>query len=170
MRRTFFWFRIPITPYASPLRGVTGTFGALPLKTDADVTAYLDALQPRSRHRWRPTRRACAARWRAASSLPPRSCGWRCRTPRVRAPAGDESRSGRAAPPRLAASPRGAFCERIDTAITDVVNPSVERLAAFVDGPYRAKAPASVGLVAVSRRARLLPVPDPDAHVAGADA
>ena len=36
--------RIPITPYASPLRAVTGTMGALPLQTDADLTAYLDAL------------------------------------------------------------------------------------------------------------------------------
>lgn len=31
-------------------------------------------------------------------------------------------------------------------AIGDVVNPAVERLATFIDGPYRAKAPAAVGL------------------------
>jgi uncharacterized protein (DUF885 family) len=31
-------------------------------------------------------------------------------------------------------------------AITGVVNPAIERLATFVDGPYRAKAPAPVGL------------------------
>src|SRR5687767_4757534 len=39
-----FWFRVPITPYASPLRGTAGSFGALPLKSDADLAAYLDAL------------------------------------------------------------------------------------------------------------------------------
>jgi len=40
----YFWFQVPITPYASPLRGVTGSFAVLPLKTDADVAAYVDAL------------------------------------------------------------------------------------------------------------------------------
>ena len=36
MRPNYFWFGVPITPYSSPLRGATGTFGALPLETDAE--------------------------------------------------------------------------------------------------------------------------------------
>ena len=27
----FFWFGVPITPYASPLRAATGTIGAMPI-------------------------------------------------------------------------------------------------------------------------------------------
>ena len=33
-----FWFDVPVTPYASPLRGLTGSLGAMPLRSDADRT------------------------------------------------------------------------------------------------------------------------------------
>ena len=60
-----------------------------------------------------------------------------------------ESSPVRPAPARLAALPEGEQTrarEQIDRAIADAVNPALERLASFVDGPYRAKAPAAVGL------------------------
>ena len=40
----FYGFGVPITPYASPLRAATGSFEELPLRTDEDLRAYLDAL------------------------------------------------------------------------------------------------------------------------------
>ena len=52
----------------------------------------------------------------------------------------------RPAASRIPADAQTRFLEAIDEAIAGVVNPAVERLAAFVDGPYRAKAPNAVGL------------------------
>jgi uncharacterized protein (DUF885 family) len=140
----FYWFDIPITPYASPLRAVTGTFGALPLRTDADLTAYLDAL-----NRFPITLASYEARLRSQMNrgivVPAEE--FRLALPYIR---------GFGAPPatspfrpeasRLPADAQARFLEAIDQTIAGVVNPAVERLAAFIDGPYRAKAPAGVGL------------------------
>jgi uncharacterized protein (DUF885 family) len=140
----FYWFDVPITPYASPLRVVTGTFGVLPLRTDADLTAYLDAL-----HRFPVTLASYEARLRSqmARGIVVPAEELRLALPYVRgfgvAPATSPFRP---APSRMSADVAGRFLEQIDQAIVDVVNPAVERFAAFIDGPYRAKAPAAVGL------------------------
>jgi len=144
----YFWFQVPITPYASPLRGVTGSFAALPLKTDADVAAYVDAL-----NRVPVVMASYEARLRSqmARGIVAPAEELRLVLPYLRGfavPAASSPFRPQAA--RLAALPADArepALQRIDAAIADAVNPSVERLAAFVDGPYRAKAPASVGLV-----------------------
>ena len=144
----YFWFQVPITPYASPLRGVMGSFGTLPLKSDADVAAYVDALNrvPVVMASYEARLRSQMARGIVAPAeelrlvlpylrgfaAPPASSLFRPKVDRLAS---------------LAAETREPALQRIDAAIADVVNPSIERLAAFVDGPYRAKAPASVGLV-----------------------
>src|SRR5699024_10495298 len=38
----FYWFDTPVTPYTA--RGLPGAYAALPVATDADRQAYLDAL------------------------------------------------------------------------------------------------------------------------------
>ena len=140
----FYWFEIPITPYASPLRGVTGTLGALPLRTDADLTAYLDAL-----NRFPVTLASYEARLRSQMNrgivVPAEEL--RLALPYIRGfgvpPAVSPFRPQTS---RIPADLQSRFLAPIDQAITAVVNPAVERLAAFIDGPYRAKAPALVGL------------------------
>jgi uncharacterized protein (DUF885 family) len=143
----YFWFQIPVTPYSSPLRGVAGSFASLPLKTEADVAAYLDAL-----HRIPVVMASYEARLR---SQMPRGIvapaeELRLVLPYIRGFAAPPASSPfRPSPGRLlglAADTRDRALQQIDTAIGDEVDPSVERLAAFIDGPYRAKAPASVGL------------------------
>jgi uncharacterized protein (DUF885 family) len=140
----FYWFGVPITPYASPLRGVTGAFEELPLRTDADLTAYLDAL-----HRFPITIASYEARLRSQVNrglvLPAEEL--RLALPYIRSfGVAAASSPFRPLGSRLAPEAQARYLEQIDQAITDVVNPAVARLAAFVDGPYRAKAPAAVGL------------------------
>ncbi len=140
----FFWFRIPITPYASPLRTVTATMGTLPLHTDADLTAYLDAL-----NRFPVTMASYEARLRSqmARGIVVPAEELRLVVPYIRGFAAPPATSPfRPAAARMSADAQARFLEQIDRAIVEVVNPAVERLAAFIDGPYRAKAPASVGL------------------------
>lgn len=140
----FYWFEIPITPYASPLRGVAGTLEALPLGTDANLTAYLDAL-----NRFPVTFASYEARLRSqmARGIVVPAEELRLAVPYIRgfavAPATSPFRPDAS---RIPADARARFLEQIDRAIVEVVTPAVERLAAFVDGPYRAKAPAAVGL------------------------
>jgi uncharacterized protein (DUF885 family) len=135
---------VPITPYASPLRGATGTFEALPLRTDADLMAYLDAL-----NRFPITIASYEARLRSQMSrgivMPAEE--FRLALPYIRSfGAAAASSPLRPQASRMAADVQSRYLEQIDQAITGVVNPAIERLATFVDGPYRAKAPAAVGL------------------------
>jgi uncharacterized protein (DUF885 family) len=143
----YFWFQVPVTPYSSPLRGVTGSFGALPLKSGADVTAYIDAL-----NRVPVVMASYEARLRSqmARGIVAPAEELRLVLPYLRgfaAPAASSQfRPNADRLSALDADARATAVQRIDAAIAEVVNPSIERLAAFVDGPYRAKAPASVGL------------------------
>ena len=144
----FFWFGVPITPYASPLRAAGGSIGAMPIATDADRQAYLDALQRapvifasyEARLRSQVDRGIVAP----AEEL-------RLAIPYVRGFGGPAATSPlRPQAPALAAlapEVRQAFTRKVDAVIADVVAPAVERLVAYIDGPYRTKAPASVGVV-----------------------
>ena len=144
----FFWFRIPITPYASPLRGATATFPAMPIATDANRQAYLDAL-----NRFPVILASYEARLRSQVHrgivVPAEEL--RLAVPYVRGFGGAASssplRPQPAAIAALASDVRGAFVERVDATLTNVVAPAVERLATYIDGEYRAKAPSAVGLV-----------------------
>jgi uncharacterized protein (DUF885 family) len=144
----FFWFAVPITPYASPLRAATGTIGAMPIRTDAQRQAYLDAL-----HRVPVILASYDARLRSQADrgivVPAEEL--RLALPYVRGFGGPTATSAlRPQAAALAALPedvRLRFTRQLDAALTGVVAPAVERLAAYIDGPYRAKAPASVGVV-----------------------
>ena len=144
----FFWFGSPITPYASPLRAAAGTIGAMPIGTDAERQAYLDALQ-----RAPVIFASYEARLRSQVDrgivVPAEEL--RLALPYVLGFGGPVATSAlRPQASALSALPedvRIRFTRQVDTALTDVVVPAVERLAAYIDGPYRAKAPASVGVV-----------------------
>src|SRR5262245_1911821 len=142
----YFWFDVPVTPYNSPLRGVANTFGALPLKTEGDVAAYVDAL-----NRVPITLASYEARLR---SQMPRGIvlsaeEFRLALPYVRSFGDVETTPFR---PRgaqldaLSADERARALPAIDRALREVVAPAVDRLAAFMESAYRARAVAGVGL------------------------
>lgn len=143
----YFWFDIPITPYASPLRSLAGTFAAMPLASDANRQAFLDAL-----HQVPVMLASYDARLRSQVSrgIVAPAEELRLVLPFIRgfggAAASSVLRPKGAAVDSLAADTRTRFLEQVDASLDQVVAPAVERLATFIDTAYRAKAPAAVGL------------------------
>jgi len=143
----FFWQGFEVTPYSSPLRTIAPRFGALPISTDAERLAYLDAL-----HQIPAAMAAYEARLRsqAARGIIVPAPELDLVVPFVRTLVADPASSAFAlAPARLASLPaavREPFESRVRTTLSETVVPSVERLAAFLNGPYRAMAPSTVGL------------------------
>jgi uncharacterized protein (DUF885 family) len=143
----FFWFGFEVTPYSSPVRTLATQLAALPIRTEADRLAYLDAL-----HQVPGVMAAYEARLRSQMArgiiLPADELD--LVVPFIRTLVADPPSSGFAvAPTRLAglsADERKAFQAQTDAAIGEVVSPAVERLAAFLNGPYRAKALRAVGV------------------------
>lgn len=145
---TFYWLDFRVTPYSSPLaRTLMARFAGMPVATAADRLAYLDAL-----HQLPPAIDAHEARLRSQMArgiiLP--SAELALVVPFVRSMVADPASSAFAvSPSRLAAVPqreRDAFRAAVDEAIAAAIVPAVERLAAFLDGPYRARAVTEVGV------------------------
>ena len=145
---TFYWLDFRVTPYASPLaRNLMARFGAMPVATAADRLAYLDAL-----YQLPQALEAHEARLRSQTArgivLPAAEID--LVVPFVRSMVADPASSPFAlAPSRLATVPqadRDAFRAAVDEAIAAAVVPAVGRLAAFIDGPYRARAAKAVGV------------------------
>lgn len=142
----FFWLNMPITPYASRLRGMRDAFAGLPVKTPDDRIAYLDALQ-----RLAVTMASYEVRLRdqlhRGIVLPADEL--QIVVPYVRSfEATADANPYAVADARLtgvADADRAAFRADLDAAVHDVVNPAFERVAAFLDGPYREKARPEVG-------------------------
>lgn len=144
----FYWHDFRVTPYASPLaRTLMARFASLPVATPEDRLAYLDAL-----HGVPADIAAHEARLRsqAARDIVLPAAEIDLVVPFLRALVADPASSAfAAAPTRLADVPgpeRAAFRESADAAIRDAIAPAIERLAAFIDGPYRASAPDRVGV------------------------
>ena len=144
----FFWLDFRVTPYASPLaRVLTARFGAMPVTTAANRLAYLDALYglPRDIAAHEARLRSQAAR---GIVLP--GAEIELVAPFVQSIVADPASSAFAvSPARLATVPeaeRDTFRAAVDDAVRTAVVPAVERLAAFIDGPYRAQAVKDVGV------------------------
>lgn len=143
----FFWLQSVVTPYLSPLRTLTVPFAAAPLETAAQRDAYLAAL-----NQLPETMRAYEVRLEQQTehgvALPTEEL--RLVIPFIRSFSAPPPKSPFAvAPARLAAlSPdeQAAFQSRVDGVIATQVNPAVDRLAAYIDGPYRKRTVAQVGL------------------------
>jgi uncharacterized protein (DUF885 family) len=143
----FYWLNIPITPYGSPLRTLAATFAAMPLDSEAHLQGYLDALntlpatfagyEARLRGQAQRGIELPAAEIPLVLSLirgfdgPPASSAFRVDEKRLSA---------------IDATRREPFLGEVSATITDVVNPAVERLATYLDGPYRAHASNQVGI------------------------
>jgi uncharacterized protein (DUF885 family) len=133
-----FWLPTIITPYASPLRALTTPFVFAPLKTAADEEAYLAGLQavPATLAAYRTRLQA-----QVDHGIGMPADELRLVLPFVRSFAGappESPFSMKAA--RLGAfkpADQAAFQVKVDDAIKRQVNPAVEQLAAFLEGPYR---------------------------------
>lgn len=143
-----FWLDVRVTPYASPLaRTLMARFAAMPVATAADRLAYLDALYelPGAIAAHETRLRSQLAR---GIVLPGAEIA--LVVPFVRSLVADPASSAFAVSPgRLATVPeeaREAFRAAVDGAIGEAIVPAIERLAAFIDGPYRARAVPHVGV------------------------
>ncbi len=143
----FFWLTSVITPYSAGLRTLTAPFAAAPLATSTERDAYVAALTelPATMQAYRLRLEQQVAH---GVALPAEEL--RLVVPFVRALAVAPPKSGLSVATSrlsaLAAPEQTAFQQRVDDAISTIVNPSIESLAAYVDGPYRMHAVARVGL------------------------
>jgi uncharacterized protein (DUF885 family) len=143
----FFWLAPVVTPYSSPMRTLAAPFAAAPLKAQADLDAYVNALEVLP-----GTMQAYVARLRQqldhAVALPvdelplvlPFVRGFEVAPP-------DSPFSVKAS--RLAAftpEAQAAFQAKVNAVISTRVNPAIESLAIYLDGPYRARAVKAVGV------------------------
>jgi uncharacterized protein (DUF885 family) len=142
----FYWHAPPIAPYSSPLRTVTSGFAAASLADPGGRQRYLDGLhqlpvlvaQIETKLRGQVSRGIVlpAAQVEAA-------------VPLLRSFAGLDPSPFAVGQSRLDAIPpaeRTAFATAVRQAITDAVSPAFERLATYVDGPYRSRASRDVGV------------------------
>lgn len=136
-----------ITPYQSPLSSLPGLFARLPLTTASETQRYLAMLD--SLPAITDTIIGKLADRRARRVLLPKD-EIRLVVPFVRgfaAPAADspflpaESRLT-----ALTASARAAFIAAARSRVETRVRPGFERLATYLEGPYRTEAPTAVGL------------------------
>ncbi|HYN09093.1 MAG TPA: DUF885 domain-containing protein [Vicinamibacterales bacterium] len=144
----YFWLTIPITPYSSPLRSITTPFEGFQFRSLDDLDTYIDAL-----HQVPVLMATYEAKLRSQMVrgivVPVEEL--RLAIPFLRTFVGNAPQSRFNVETKrlgsLQAEAVAAFRQRLDDAIRLVVNPSIERLIAFVDGPYRTRAPPGVGLV-----------------------
>ena len=140
-------FFVPITPYASPLRAVTRVFAEMPIRTAADAARYLRLLDEYPVLLLRI--REKLERESAEGIVLPKA-EIAAVVPFLAASAREGTESPFfAAPSRVAALPpetAAAFSRDVLARVAGKVNPAIRDLAAWVGGPYAAKAPESVGM------------------------
>ncbi|CAN5524644.1 DUF885 family protein [soil metagenome] len=143
----FYWYEIPIAPYSTPLRTVAGGFASAALTTDQDRLRYIDGL-----HQLPVllTQIETKLRGQAARGIVLPVAQIEAVAPMVRSFAAAPVRSSfavsQARLDAIAPGARDEFAAAVTRAIADAVNPAFERLAAFVDGPYRDRASTEVGV------------------------
>jgi uncharacterized protein (DUF885 family) len=147
MKGDFFWLPSLITPYVSPLKTLSAPFAAAPLKTQADLDIYvaglrelpatLKAYQTRLQQQVDhgvvlPTEELRVAMpFLKSLEVAPPSSPFSVKASRLSA---------------LAADAQAAFQKKVDDTIAGTVNPAIEGLLKYIDGPYRAKTVKGVGL------------------------
>lgn len=145
--RVFFWLPTLVTPYGSPLRTLAAPFTGASLRRQADLDAYRAGLRAIP-----TTMKAYETRLQAevdhGVALPTEEL--RLVVPFVRSLAVAPPESPFSVKPsRLGAfSPHAQtmFQTEVDALIKNTVNPAIENLARYIDGPYRAHSVSRVGL------------------------
>jgi uncharacterized protein (DUF885 family) len=142
----FYWHAPPIAPYSSPLRTVTSGFAAASLADASGRQRYLDGLhqlpvlvaQIETKLRGQVSRGIVLPAPQVDAAVP-----------LIRSFAGLDPSPFAVAQSRIDAIPaeeRTAFATAVRQVLTDAVGPAFERLATYVDGPYRSRAPREVGV------------------------
>lgn len=143
----FFWLPSLVTPYSSGLRNLTRPFLTAPLATAPQREAYLKGLRqlPVTMRAYEAGLERQAER---GVALPTEEL--RLVLPFIRSFIGAPPASAFAvAPSRVSAMPedeRAVFLSTVSSLIASEINPAIERLAAYVDGPYRKRTVAKVGV------------------------
>ena len=146
-RRTVLLARAADRPYSSPLRTVTSGFGAASVKDADGRQRYLDGL-----HQLPVllTQIETKLRGQVGRGIVLPTAQIDAAVPYIRSFAAPVETSAFAVgATRLDAVPpdaRAAFDSAVRDAIAGVVNPAFERLAAYVDGPYRKRGSTDVGV------------------------
>lgn len=143
----FFWLTSIITPYSSGLQSIAKPFALAPIRGQADEVAYLAALA-----KLPATMKAYQAGLEAQLAH-----GYALPTDELRLVL-PMVRSLSAPPPNspfgvqalrlsgLAQTEQTTFQHKVDAAIDESVDPAVNALAAYIDGPYRTHTVTNVGL------------------------
>ncbi|WP_419167102.1 DUF885 domain-containing protein [Candidatus Palauibacter sp.] len=143
----YFWLRSVLTPYSSVLRSYSQIFPLLPLEDEEDLDRFVSLVERVPSHvrdlegyvRGQFERDFIVSSQNLAPVIQ-----------LVRATAGEAEGGPFALPADRAAGldpDRVAEARaRIGEIVRDSINPALEELAAFLEGPYTARAPAGVGL------------------------
>ncbi len=142
-----YWPTIPITPYSSPLRVFSDTFGSFNLRAPGALDSYIDGL-----HQVPVMVSAYLAKLRSQMQrgivLPAEEL--RLVVPFVRTFIGTPPQSPFSVSAErlseLSNTAATAYRARVDEVVRTVVNPALETLVTFIDGPYRARASSRVGI------------------------
>jgi uncharacterized protein (DUF885 family) len=143
----FYWQEVPIAPYSTPLRTVSTGFAAATLETADERLRYVDGLHQL------PVMLAqieTKLRGQMARGIVLPAAQVDAIVPMIRSFAASPASSPFAVPrARLETVPpdvRERFAASVDEAVATAVTPAFERLATFVDGPYRRLAGTRVGV------------------------
>ena len=147
----YFWLRSVLTPYSSVVRSYRQIFPLLPLADEEDLDRFVSLVEQVPAH-VRDLEDYVRGQFErdfivSSQNLPPV-------VQLVRATAGEAEAGPFALPADRAAGldaelGPGRVAEartRIEEIVRDSINPALEELAAFLEGPYAARAPAGVGL------------------------
>lgn len=143
----YFWLRSVLTPYSSVVRSYRQIFPLLPLEDEEDLDRFV-ALVAQVPSHVRDLEDYVRGQFERDFIVSSQNL-----TPvvqLVRATAGEAEGGPFALPAARAAALDSArvaeATARIDAIVRDSINPALGELAAFLEGPYAARAPAGVGL------------------------
>ena len=143
----YFWLRSVLTPYSSVLRGYSQIFPLLPLEDDEDLDRFVALVEQVPSH-VRDLEDYVRGQFERDFIVSSRNLA--PVVDLVRATAGEAEGGPFALPAdRASALDAGRVAEaraRIGEIVRDSINPALDALAAFLEGPYAARAPAGVGL------------------------
>ncbi len=143
----YFWLRSVLTPYSSVLRSYSQIFPLLPLGNEADLDRFVALVEQVPSH-VRDLEDYVRGQFERDFIVSSRNIAPVVQL--VRATAGEADGGPFALPAdRASALDSDRVAEataRIGEIVRDSINPALEELAAFLEGPYAARAPAGVGL------------------------
>jgi uncharacterized protein (DUF885 family) len=146
-RGEFFWQEIPIAPYSSPLRTITGGFAGASIRSVEDRQRYVDGLNQLA---VLAAQVETKLRGQVARGIVLPVAQVEAIVPFIRSFAVEAEASPFAvSQARLETVPpehRQHFAAAVRAAIGEVASPAFDRLVRYVDGPYRAGAPKETGV------------------------